>query len=115
MDKALYVAMTGAKNNMIAQTVAANNLAGGASSCTYSPVVPAGRVLDQSTADLVWSPSSMGSPFALTQVANVGECAGDDYYFEGNGDLTLCPAICSTVQADADGLLNLEIDCEWPP
>ena len=27
MDKALYVAMTGAKNNMIAQTVAANNLA----------------------------------------------------------------------------------------
>lgn len=27
MDKALYVAMTGAKNNMLAQTVAANNLA----------------------------------------------------------------------------------------
>lgn len=95
--------------------VDANDFGGATETCTVAVETPQeGRTLDLASTSLVFTPSS-GETRALSDVADAGACSGgDEYYFETNGDITLCPGICTTVQDD-QGLLELNIDCEWPP
>lgn len=104
-------------DSMLDQIAADANAFGGATeTCTVTVESPEeGRTLDLASTSLVFNPSS-GGPRPLSEVVGPEACSGgDQYYFETNGDITLCPAICNTVQDSQSGSLQLDIDCEWPP
>jgi hypothetical protein len=70
-------------------------------------------------ATLCQGPSTLTSSPTLVQVANVGECSGDDqFYFTGNATapetLELCPATCVAAAAVAGRLIEVEIPCAPP-
>jgi hypothetical protein len=47
----------------------------------------------------------------LQRVANAAACVSNAYYYASPTTITLCPSTCSTVQADLQGSLGVEVGC----
>jgi hypothetical protein len=106
---------TASYDSMLQQIASdASDYSGTSTTCSVSVESPqAGRMLDLSTTRLVYTPEG-GGPRPLTEVAGPGACSGEAYYFDAEGDITICPGICAGIQADPGGSLTLDIDCVWP-
>jgi len=66
------------------------------------PVPPPGRTLDPATIAVRWRPSA-GEPVVLLRVASLAECTDTGFVLDGTR-VTLCPAACARVTAEAGAL-----------
>jgi len=101
--------------SMLDQIAIAANAQWGEATCDILVTIDSERGLETDSASLIYTPGGGGSVVNLNQVDNEVACTSDGYYFETENKITLCPAICSTVQADSSSDLTLDVQCTWPP
>lgn len=81
--------------------------------CTFvMPKTDAG-IIDLTKLKVIYTPGS-GAPQELPHVNDAASCAGPGWYFDNNSTPTtieLCANSCSTVQADGNGKIDIELGC----
>jgi len=84
-------------------------------SCDYLiPDPPANETLDPKKVNVEFVPGS-GAPQDFVNVANVGDCVTNGWYYDNPVDpqtIHICPSACTAIQADADGEINVKFGCE---
>jgi hypothetical protein len=82
--------------------------------CTYDIPDPGqGEVLDPNRVNFIYQ-SSTGSDETIVRVDGSGSCAGDGWYYDDPANPTqilLCPQTCSTLEADAEGDVEIQFGC----
>jgi hypothetical protein len=93
--------------------VAEGIVEGAQASCEYDVPVPQGGIVNLDETEVAYEPGGGGSPLLLDQVSDEIDCNGDDgFYFDVGGEkLFLCPATCTTVQANPDARVNIDFGC----
>ncbi|RLB66084.1 MAG: hypothetical protein DRI90_00310 [Deltaproteobacteria bacterium] len=84
-------------------------------SCTFAIPQPSQGVLDPNLVIVEYYPNGQPPAQVLPRVMNQGLCNGDGWYYDNNTNPTvinLCPASCTTVQADANAQLKIRIACQ---
>lgn len=86
-------------------------------SCEFViPEPPAAQELDPEKINVSYTPGGQGSPQTLPQATNFADCgAGPGWYYDNNTDPTkilLCPASCTTVQADSAAEIGVLFGCK---
>lgn len=84
--------------------------------CRFSvPAPPDGMDLDLMKVNVTFTPSDGSMPQTFPFVGDFGSCAGQGWYYEGApGDpdsIVVCPATCSTLEADTTGRVDIAIGC----
>ena len=69
-----------------------------------------GKTFILTTAELAYTPGNGGAPKNFKQVPDQTQCAADSFFIS-NGRVYLCPASCTTVQADPGAKIDLLLDC----
>lgn len=85
-------------------------------SCTFQVPVPAQGVLNADAVNVEYYPGGQPPPQTLPKVANQAACSGPGWYFGYDAQqkpetINLCPATCTTVQADTQGEVKIRIAC----
>ncbi len=80
------------------------------------PEPPPGEVLDPEKVNFTYTPMGSGNPKVIPRADDLADC-GDQpgWYFDSNTSPTriiLCPASCSTVQADANAKVEVAFGCK---
>lgn len=106
-----------APGNMTAHALltALQKIRGGALSCAFKiPEAPAGQTLDPTQVNVEYTLSG-GAKVELTQAKSAAACGltGGWYYDNDKSptSITLCPATCSTVQADSAAKVKIVLGC----
>jgi von Willebrand factor type A domain len=86
-------------------------------SCEFIiPDPPEAQELDPEKINVSYTPGGQGSPQTLPQATNLADCgAGAGWYYDNNTDPTkilLCPASCTTVQADSAAAIGVLFGCK---
>jgi hypothetical protein len=107
-----YLVDTG--GNVTQQFIAAlNDIREKSLGCEYQmPTTDAG-VIDPAKVQMTFTPGG-GSPRDIPRVDNAGQCAGEGWYYDDNNNpsrLMLCPDLCTTVQGDANGKIEISLGC----
>jgi hypothetical protein len=80
------------------------------------PAPPPGETLDTNKVNFSYTPKGMGMPTTLLRSTDLADCdSGPGWYYDSDADPTkiiLCPASCSTVQADAKAKVSVLFGCE---
>ncbi len=84
--------------------------------CTYSmPTTDAG-IVDPTTIHVEYVPNGTSTPQILTRQTSASGCGtSGGYYYDNNSSPTtiqLCPASCTTVQADSKAKVNISLGCQ---
>ncbi|MBW2522776.1 MAG: VWA domain-containing protein [Deltaproteobacteria bacterium] len=76
---------------------------------------PTGDEFDKTHVYVHYLPGGTGSPQLIPQLSDAGSCgSGPGWYFDYPGDperIILCPASCSTIDADPDAKITVEFAC----
>lgn len=108
--QAFDVATAGGSAQFLA---AMKNIQGKLIGCTFSmPKTDAG-IIEPSKVKVLYTPGS-GSQTALPKFANKAACSGPGWFYDNNTNPTtieLCPASCTTIQADPNGKIDIELGC----
>ena len=80
------------------------------------PPPPNGEVLDPDKVNFSYTPKGVGTPKVLLRADDLADCAGQPgWFYDSNGaptKIVLCPASCSTVQADSDAKIEAQFGCK---
>ncbi|HKO92426.1 MAG TPA: C-type lectin domain-containing protein [Polyangiaceae bacterium] len=95
--------------NAIFQAVAQEVVEGASVSCSIE--LGHGREADPAKTSVRYTPGRSGSAVTLQRVANAAACVNNAYYYATPTTITLCPSTCTTVQADLQGSLGVEVGC----
>lgn len=85
--------------------------------CTYAiPAAPAGQTIDPTQVNVAYRPGSGAAIVKLGQVASATECGSQSaaWHYDDAGAPTtilLCPATCTTVEADAGAEVKIVLGC----
>lgn len=85
--------------------------------CDYEiPEAPPGQQFDPDLVNFAYIPKGVGAEKILPRANDLAEC-GDKagWYYDNNlgpSKIILCPASCSTVQADTTGKVSVQFGCE---
>lgn len=88
--------------------------------CDYEiPEAPPGEVFDPDLVNFTYIPKGVGGEKILPRADDLADC-GDKagWYYDNNFGPTkiiLCPASCSTVQADTSGKVSVQFGCDFIP
>jgi hypothetical protein len=81
--------------------------------CTFTmPKTDAG-IINKDNVKVLYT-SGSGAPVELPHVTNQAACSGPGWYYDNNANPTtinLCPGSCSTVQADPNAKIDIELGC----
>ena len=92
-------------------SIATGVIAGSKVACDFPmPMPPPGQKVDLDSVLVEYTPNSMGAPQTIKQVPNAAACAPSAFYIEKDR-VNLCPATCTTVQADANAKVEVVFDC----
>lgn len=85
--------------------------------CEFAiPPEPSGKELDPELVNFTYTPQGVGMPKTLLRADDLADCKDQPgWYYDSNGSPTkiiLCPASCSTVQADGDAEVTAEFGCK---
>ena len=92
---------------------AMKNIQGSLLGCTFTMPKPEAGIIEPSKVKVVYTPGA-GAPTQLPRVNNQAACSGPGWYYDNNTSPTtieLCPGSCTTVQADPQGKINIELGC----
>jgi Mg-chelatase subunit ChlD len=86
-------------------------------SCEFIiPDAPAPQQFDPEKVNVSYTPGGQGDPQTLPQATNFADCgATPGWYYDNNTDPTkilLCPASCTTVQADSSAEIGVLFGCK---
>jgi hypothetical protein len=96
------------------QNVASSVIQGSQLGCTFAaPAAPAGEEIDLDKTVVLYRPGGTGAAQTLSRVTTAGDCVASGYYVDGT-NVTLCPATCTTVQADATPSIEVHVGCKGP-
>lgn len=88
-------------------------VAGAKVACDFAvPAAPPNQKVNLDTVVVEYTPGGVGAAQSLKKVAGVATCAPGSFYIEANR-IYLCPAACTTVQADAKAKLQVLFDCTF--
>lgn len=84
--------------------------------CDFAlPPTPPGTTLDLDKVNFTYTPQGMGSPKILPRADDLADCKGQPgWYYDSNTGSTkilLCPASCTTVQADSKAKVSVLFGC----
>ena len=100
--------------NAVFQYVAMGVVAGSKVNCDFAvPPAPMGQMIDFPSVVVAYTATGGGTTL-FKQVADVSQCAANSFYIENKMKIVLCPAACTTVQADTQAQVNVLFDCETP-
>lgn len=100
-----------ASYDAVFKTVAQGVVTGSTLACDFDvPAPPPGKTFILTTAELAYTPGNGGAPKNFKQVPDQTQCAADSFFIS-NGRVYLCPASCTTVQADPGAKIDLLLDC----
>ncbi len=90
---------------------------GAALACDFDiPAPPDGELLDPDKVNFTYTPQGLGMPKVLLRADNLLDCGGQPgWYYDNNlapTKMILCPASCSTVQADTKAEVAAEFGCK---
>ena len=93
------------------------DIRGAALGCDFDiPTPPNGEELDSGKVNFSYTPQGMGDPKILLRADDLADCGGQPgWYYDSNAAPTkiiLCPASCSTVQADAKAEVSALFGCK---
>jgi hypothetical protein len=81
--------------------------------CTFTmPTTDAG-IINKDNVKVFYT-SGSGTPTELPHVTNQAACTGPGWYYDNNNNpstIELCPGSCSTVQADPNAKIDIELGC----
>lgn len=88
--------------------------------CDFAiPPPPAGLQLDPNKVNFSYTPKGVGSPKILPRADDLADCNGQPgWYYDSNSAPTkiiLCPASCTTVQADSAATVSVLFGCKSVP
>ena len=99
--------------NQVFQDITAAVISGSQVACEITiPAAPDGESIDPSKVNVKYQ-SSMTTE-TLPRVPSADDCTGSGWYYDDNTAPTkimLCPSTCSSVQADPDANLKVELGC----
>ena len=97
--------------DVIFQALAGDVVEGPSIPCRYSPATaPGAPAPDFDRVIVVYEPGT-GTPRAVSRVADSAACATGTQFFVDEGQIVLCPDLCSTVEADPDGEVSVRVGC----
>jgi hypothetical protein len=77
------------------------------------PTTDAG-LIDPSKVKMTFTPGGGGIARDIPRVNDATQCAGEGWYYDDNANptkLLLCPDLCTTVQADQTGTIEISLGC----
>jgi hypothetical protein len=85
--------------------------------CAFEiPPPPGNMQLDPDQVNFSYTPNGMGMPTVLLRAKDVAGCSGDPGWYYDNDTtptrILLCPASCTTVQADENAKVNVLFGCK---
>jgi hypothetical protein len=85
--------------------------------CQYAiPPPPGGQAVNPDDVNFSYTPDGSGTPAILPRTTDLAACNGQPgWYYDNNmapTQIILCPASCSTVQADTKALVNVLFGCK---
>ncbi len=92
---------------------AMKNIQGSLLGCSFNMPKPSSGVVQPDKVKVVFTPGS-GGPTQLPRVNNKAACSGPGWFYDNNTTPTtieLCPASCTTAQADPSGKIDIELGC----
>jgi hypothetical protein len=94
-----------------------DEIRGVALGCDFSiPPSPDGKLLDPNKVNFSYTPKGIGSPKMLPRVDSIIDCGAEPgWFYDSNAAPTkiiLCPASCSTVQADTNAKVDVHFGCK---
>ena len=79
------------------------------------PPPPQGQALDPDKVNFSYTPKGVGNPTTLLRASDLADCNGKPgWYYDSNTGptkITLCPASCTTVQADSSAKVSVLFGC----
>jgi hypothetical protein len=93
---------------------ALKQIQGTAIGCSFAIPTPEAGTVDKNQVKVEYRPGGTGAAQQLTKVANAGACTGGGWYYDNDTSPTtvnLCPASCTTVQADPSAKLDVLFGC----
>jgi hypothetical protein len=86
-------------------------------SCTFQVPTPSSGILNPDAVKVEYLPGGNPPPVELPKVQGAAQCTGPGWYYEydaqGNPTtINLCPASCTTVQADTNAEVKIRIACQ---
>lgn len=108
--KAFNVATAGGSAQFLQ---AMKDIQGSLLGCTFTVPKPDSGIIEPSKVKVKYTPGS-GSPGELTRFNDQASCNGAGWYYDNNTNPTtieLCPSSCTTVQADPNGKIDIELGC----
>jgi hypothetical protein len=92
---------------------AMKNIQGSLLGCNFNMPKPSTGVVQPDKVKVVFTPGT-GAPVQLPRVNNKAACSGPGWFYDNNTNPTtieLCPASCTTAQADPSGKIDIELGC----
>jgi hypothetical protein len=80
------------------------------------PEPPNGKELVPDEVNFTYTPKGVGAPKTVLRADDLADCGNQPgWYYDSNASPTkiiLCPASCSTVQADINAVVNVLFGCK---
>ncbi len=108
--QAFDVATAGGSAQFLA---AMKNIQGKLIGCTFGMPKSDAGIIEPSKVKVLYTPGS-GAPSALPKVNDKTACSGPGWFYDNNANPTtieLCPGSCTTIQADPNGKIDIELGC----
>lgn len=90
--------------------------------CVFAmPEAAAGETIDPKQVNLTYTPTGANMPIVIKQVENEAACSANGgwgwYYDDPNNPaiITICPDLCTNVQADKSGKIKVVLGCDTQP
>lgn len=101
--------------NGVFQELAKGVIAGAKVACDFAvPAAPPNQKVNLDSVVVEYTPGGVGAAQSLKKVAGAGVCAPGSFYVDANSNrIYLCPATCTTVQADLKAKLQVLFDCTF--
>lgn len=98
-------------------TAKMNEIRNAALGCEFEiPPPPGGEQLDPNKVNFTYTPKGMGTPKVLLRADDLADCGGQPgWYYDSNAaptKIVLCPASCTTVQADSEAKVSALFGCK---